>query len=508
MINTSPSSPAEGLERPVTYKYIGGYSLAVISVLVALLLRLLIDPWLGDQSPYVMFVVAVAVTGLYAGVRAAVFSAALGAALAYFCFVPPRYHLGFAGINDAAGFSVYLLASVAVVVLTRARNHAVAVANESLRERITTQEKLLNAEALLKSFMDHSSACAYLRDESGQCVYANETARQVFDIQAESQGDRTNRVANSEFRDQDQQVLRTHRAMQFVQKVVQPDSDRYWLTSKFPFIDVSGQHFVGSISFEITERMRAEEILRRSEKLWSAGQMASLLAHEINNPLAALTNLMFLLREQQLAPEARYFLVQSNDALDRINHITRMTIDFFSDKDAPVPVKVCQIVDEVAHHLAASETFQHICIEREFNTDATVIASPVRFRQLIDNLLSNALESGARRVRVRLQQGRDWHDYGRIGVYITVADDGRGIPREIQQELFDPFFSTKGKKGAGLGLWASRAIVLRSDGRIRIRSRVSSAKKNTGTCVRVFLPTSRESKKSIPRFEDVQSFGT
>jgi K+-sensing histidine kinase KdpD len=103
---------------------IGPFWLAVLTVLLGLVLRFLIDHWLGDQMPYITFLVSVAVTGLYAGVRPALLSTALGAALAYFCFVPPRYHWGFAGMSDAVGFLSYLAAALGIVVLTRARNKA------------------------------------------------------------------------------------------------------------------------------------------------------------------------------------------------------------------------------------------------------------------------------------------------------------------------------------------------------------------------------------------------
>ena len=342
----------------------GGYWLAVTMVALAFLLRLAADPWLGSQSPYLLFVVAVAVTGLYAGVGPALLAGGLGTVVAYFCFVPPRYRLGFAGLSDAVGFSVYMLSVAAVILLTHAR------------------------------------------------IRAAERAEQ-------------------------------HRA-------------------------------------------KAEEILLKTEQLSAAGRMASLLAHEINNPLAALTNIMFLLNQQQLNSFSRDLVSAGSDSLNRINRVAAMTMGFFFEKDTPGRVRVCQIVDEVAETLISVEQFKSIHCSRDFKADPTIVVSSSKIKQLIANLLTNAMESGAATVRVRVNVGAEWRSPRRQGVRITIADDGRGIRPELHQKIFEPFFSSKPDKGTGLGLWASRAIVLRNDGEIKIRSAVAEPRR--GTCVSVFLP--------------------
>ena len=353
---------------------IGGYSLAIISVVFAFLLRLLVDPWLGDQSPYLLFVVAVAVTGLYAGTRPALLSGALGAAVAYFCFVPPRYRWGFAGVGDAVGFGVYVLGVVVVILLIHAR------------------------------------------------IRATEKAER--------------------------------------------------------------------------HRVEAEEILLKTERLSAAGQMASLLAHEINNPLAALTNVMFLMNQEPFASPARELLSAGTDALHRINRIAGMTMGFFFENDVPVPVRIRDIVDEVAETLTSAERFKGIQYSSDFRTDPTIVASPPKLKQLIASLLTNALESGAKSVRVRVNVGTEWRVSGRRGIRITIADDGCGIPYDLRKKIFEPFVSSKREKGTGLGLWASRAIVLRNDGRVKMRSAVAGSRR--GTCVSVFLPTSVAERRALP----------
>lgn len=465
---------------------LGGYSLAVVSVLLAFLLRFLLDPWLGNESRYVVFVVAVAFTGLYAGLRPALLAAALGAGVAYFCFVPPRYRWGFAGRRDAVGFGVYVLAVAAVILLTRARISAAERAEHSLKSQVEAERRLLDAETLFRRFMDNSSVCSYLRDEDGRCVYANEAAKRDFGIGPNQFENGVRQDApGSEFREQDREVLNAGRALEFLDRGG-PGGERYWLTGKFPFVDQSGRRFVGGVSLEITDRMRAEELLRKTERLSSAGQMASILSHEINNPLAALTNLIFLLEQAPLASPEREFVSQAGNMLNRINRIAGMTMACYFEERSLESLHIGRVVGEVAEGLSAKQSFRNIHVVREFNSDAILVASPFHIRQSLANLITNALESSAQTVRIRVSDGRQWRGSRRKGVRITIADDGRGIPPELRERIFEPFFSTKSENGAGLGLWVSRAFVLRNGGTLQLRSAVSGPKK--GTCVSVFLP--------------------
>lgn len=262
--------------------------------------------------------------------------------------------------------------------------------------------------------------------------------------------------------------------------------ERSWLTGKFPFVDRAGRKFVGGVSIEITDRLRAEELLRKTERLSSAGQMAWILSHEINNPLAALTNLIFLLDQQPLAPPAREFVSQASDMLNRINRIAGMTMACYFEERSLEPLQVCRIVGEVVEGLTARPGFKHIHVVREFNSDAVLVASPFHVQQSLANLLTNALESGAQTVRIRISNARQWRGARHKGVRITIADDGHGIQPELCERLFEPFFSTKPENGAGLGLWASRAFVLRNGGTLQLRSAIGGPKK--GTSVSVFFP--------------------
>jgi signal transduction histidine kinase len=462
------------LRRP----HLDGYAFAIISVVVAFVARVLIDPWVGDQSPYIMFVVAVAVTGLFAAVRAAFLATGLGAVLAYICFVPPRYRWGFAGLHDAVSFGIYLLASVAVVLLTRARNNAVENARQSLETQLQAERKLVDTETKFRKFMDNSSGRVFLRDDCGRYVYANEAARRGLSGPNEAE-------IPAHLLEQDQQVLRAEQPMQFTDKIAGPSGERVWLTNKFPFIDQSGRRFVGGYSVDITDRLRAEDIVMKTQRFAAAGQMAHLLAHEVNNPLAALTNVLYLLATHSLDVAAQDLVKEASGALARINRITAMTLSFYAENDSAAPLSILQLINEVADVLSSIESFKPIEIIRELN-DSTIIASAGRIRQLIQCLLTNALESGAGKVCIRARNARDFSQTRRPGVRITISDDGRGISRDRFADLFEPFVTTKSERGTGLGLWTCNAIVLRAGGTIRIRSNTNGVK--TGTCVVLFLP--------------------
>jgi signal transduction histidine kinase len=455
-----------------------GYAFAIISVVVALVARLLIDPWVGDQSPYIMFVVAVAVTGLFADVRAAFLATGLGAILAYICFVPPRYRWGFAGLHDATSFGVYLLASVAVVLLTRARNNAVQRARQSLENHLQAERDLVDTETKFRKFMDNSSGRVFLRDDCGRFVYANEAARRGLT------GPNGAEIP-AKLLEQDQQVLRAEQPMQFTDRIGGPIGERVWLTNKFPFVDQSGRKFVGGFSVDITDRLRAEDIAIKAQRFAAAGQMANLLAHEVNNPLAALTNVMYLLTNYPLDVTGQSLVKQASGALARINRITAMTLSFYAENDSAVLVPIRELINEVADVLSSIEAFKNVELVRELN-DSTIIASAGRIRQLIQSLLTNAMESGARTVLVRARSAQEYSRARRPGVRITISDDGRGISRDRFADLFEPFVTTKSERGTGLGLWTCNAIVLRAGGTIRIRSNTEGTK--TGTCVFLFLP--------------------
>lgn len=459
------------------------YYLAVLSTLFGLGLRFALDPWLKDQMPYVTFLVSVALTGLYAGVRPALLSTALGAAVAYFCFIPPRYHWGFADMSDAVGFLAYLGAALAIVALSRARNQAHEKVNLTLQARINAERKLGDAHKLIQMFVDNRPGCSYLRDQNGRYVYFNNEAKRLLGIAA---GDRNETEAQQTFEQQDQQVVGSGGPLQFVHKVESRDDERYLLTSKFLFTNQEGQTFVGSFSTDITDQMKAEQVELEGARLAGASQMVAMVAHEVNNPLAAVTSSLFLLGREVLPDRSRQLVAIAESELSRLAHITRLALGLYKEAQNLEMVRPCEMVDDAINRLVERVSLKQVHIQRDFRWNDVFVASASDIRQLLDNLIANSLESGAGMIRVRVEQGKSWRMSARLGIRISICDDGRGMSPRQYTHAFEPFFTTKSQKGTGLGLWISKVIALRNGGTISLRSAASSRRR--GTCVSVFLP--------------------
>ncbi|HEX8925857.1 MAG TPA: PAS domain S-box protein, partial [Terriglobales bacterium] len=258
-----------------------------------------------------------------------------------------------------------------------------------------------------------------------------------------------------------------------------------------PIRDESGKIIGAStIARDITQVKAAEQALRNAERLAVAGRMAATVAHEINNPLEALTNILFLLEQNKsLDEEARSFVVAGQEELRRVMQITRLTLGFHRERAGTAAVKVTELLDNVLTLYARKISSLGLKVDRRYESDATIQAVSGELRQVFSNLIVNAVdalgENGDRLV-VRVQNGVDWRDLTTQGVRISIADNGPGIPPQVRHQLFHAFFTTKGEKGTGIGLWVSREIVRRHGGEITLHSSNSGARK--GTTFSIFLP--------------------
>ena len=232
---------------------------------------------------------------------------------------------------------------------------------------------------------------------------------------------------------------------------------------------------------EIKERKQVQEVLLRTETLANAGRMAASIAHEINNPLDAVINTLFLVRTSaDLSKSAREYLEIADAELMRIAYITRQTLGFYQESSAATSNSVSTLITSVFALLHAKIKSSGAKVEPQCNQDLQVIGVFGELRQVLANLLLNSLHAVGRdgKVILRASASRDPND-GTRRVRITLADSGHGIGEATMKKIFEPFFTTKGKVGTGLGLWVCKQLVDRNGGSIRVRSHRKGARRGT-----------------------------
>lgn len=236
---------------------------------------------------------------------------------------------------------------------------------------------------------------------------------------------------------------------------------------------------------DMTDRRLAEYAVRTAEQLAATGKLANAIAHEINNPLEAITNLLFLARASTDIDFVQDMLSRANQELDRVARITKQTLAFHRDTQNPVEVDLGQLMSDVVAIYRRSSSTKRINLILDVRPTSPVLGFPGQLSQVFANLVRNATDAAPTESNVVIRV-RPFCRSGCKGARVTVHDRGHGIPRAVQQKIFDPFFTTKELKGSGLGLWVSKSLIARHHGAIRFRT--SERIGRTGTTFSVFLP--------------------
>jgi len=273
--------------------------------------------------------------------------------------------------------------------------------------------------------------------------------------------------------------------VEFEQFFSSPEGEAWYQFSVYP------QPGEGIILYcnNTTEARKAEQALRRSEQLAAAGRLAASIAHEINNPLEAVTNLLFLAKSDQgLSTSSKELLEIADKELQRLSHITARSLKFYRQRTAPAAIALEEVLDSVVYFHDPAIRVRGITIERRFRPAPAVLCQPGEIQQVFTNLISNALDAVQDKGRLILEV-RPSADRTATGVAVTVADNGSGMDRQMFQRLFHPFVTTKGEAGTGLGLWVSKGILDKHHAKVAVRTRPGC-----GTVFRIFFPTSTESQ--------------
>ncbi len=277
-----------------------------------------------------------------------------------------------------------------------------------------------------------------------------------------------------------------------------PGEHRYWNVNYFPVYGPDGTvQAITAASLEVTHQKKSEAALIQSEKLAAVGRLASSISHEINNPLEAITNLLFLIALDESLPDPIKLYVQTAQSeLTRVSQIVTQTLRFHRQAVKPTSVTAADLVNAVLNLYQGRLTNSGIRVEARYTSETSILCFENDIRQVLNNLIANAIDAmrSGGRLLVRAHDTTDVRrdpDTGaplsRPGVRITIADTGHGMSPEVRARIFEPFYTTKALNGTGLGLWISSGIVTHHQGRLTVRS--SQHPTGHGTIFSLFLPT-------------------
>lgn len=238
---------------------------------------------------------------------------------------------------------------------------------------------------------------------------------------------------------------------------------------------------------DVTEDKNREKLLIRTEKLAAVGRMAAAISHEINNPLEAITNLLYIARTEPDAAKVQAYLDDADRELRRVGNIVNQTLRFHRQASNPTRMFCEELISSVLTMYESRLRNAGIEVSKRERSTRPVEVYEGDIRQVLNNLIGNALDAMPKdgRLLLRSREGTDWRT-GRTGLLLTIADTGAGIAAQNQEHIFDAFFTTKGIGGSGLGLWVSSEIVERHQGRLLFRS--SQGSQFHGTVFTMFLP--------------------
>jgi len=404
------------------------------------------------------------------------------------------YHRGAVDYISVPVVPEVLRAKISVFVELHRKTRLLESLNRELEQRVEERTaELRKSEAEFRTraeLLDLATEAIIVRDLHGNICYWNSGAQQVYGwSREEAMGQKIHGLLQTVFPAPFEEIedhLHLHRTWHG--RVTQTTRNGEKIVVDCLKSTNEGGDAVLEVNRDITSELRAEEALRETEKLAAMGRVAGIIAHEINNPLAAITNIFYLLRNHpSLGDEARRLADLAEEELERVSHITRQTLSFYRESKQPISVFVPEVLDDVIELQNKTFVASRIKVRKHYHSAATVKGFPVELRQVFLNLIGNAIQAmpdgGVLGIYVR--EATDWTTNQR-GTIASILDTGKGIRPEDHSRLFQPFFSTKSTKGTGLGLWISQGIVQKHEGRITCRTfRFGDG---SVTCFRVFLP--------------------
>jgi PAS domain S-box-containing protein len=353
----------------------------------------------------------------------------------------------------------------------------------------------------LAAIVESSNDAIVSKDLNGIITSWNPSAERMFGFTAQEMiGRPITTIIPPELRDDEIRILATiargERIEHFETVRVKKNGERIEVSLTISPVKDEAARIVGAAKIvrDIVERKKAERTLLMTERLAAVGRLAATVAHEINNPLEAITNLVYLAKTTSTSSDVIGFLTTAEEQLAYVSHLARQTLGFYREPTGVLRVRPSEIVASVISALASRARNKGIQLISEVIDDVEIESAPGEIRQVLANLISNSIDAIHGRGLIRIRVGRScrWDQDPKPGVRITIADTGSGIPPETLPRVFEPFFTTKRDVGTGLGLWVCKKIVETHNGMIRGRSSTKPGK--SWTVFSVFLPQTMEQK--------------
>jgi PAS domain S-box-containing protein len=376
----------------------------------------------------------------------------------------------------------------------------VSGANIDITDRKRTEETALQLASIVQSSCD----AIVSKDLDGIVTSWNRAAETIFGYRAEEiLGRSILLIIPPELHDQEPRLLEMIRVGERIEHFetvrLRKNGERLNVSLTISPIKNHAGSIVGvaKIVRNITRQKLLEESLRISEKLAAVGRLAATIAHEINNPLEAVTNLIYLSRQQSGLPEQlKNYLKCADRELQRVSHIARQTLGFYRDNSQPVEFRVASAIGDVLAVYDSRLKHKTLRIEKKIRRGLRVCTAQGEFKQVLSNLIANAIDASNKggRILIRARAARHFQS-GHKGIRVTIADDGLGVSPDNRQRLFTPFFTTKREVGTGLGLWITKDLIEKKGGSIQFRSQNQG---KSGTAIRFFLPMQLPVESSGP----------
>ena len=396
--------------------------------------------------------------------------------------------------KDGSEFTVDL-AIVPIADENGVYTHWMAIERDTTEKR-RVQAELVEKESRLRFLTESIPQLLWTATKDGICEFVSESYARFMGVEASAcRGEGWHRFVHPDDLARAVRVwkeaVEQHHTFIVEYRLRCHDGEYIWFLHRaVPRIAESGEvvEWIGS-STDIALQKRSEEALRQTEKLAAVGRLASSMAHEINNPLASVTNLLYLLSSQgSLNKTAQEYVRIAQEELARVSEITTQTLRFHNQSTSPAPTRIAELLDSVLSFYRPRIASAGITVQREYERTEQLTCLAGDIRHALSSMIGNAIEACARggRLRIRFRPSVSWRYRTRRGVRITIADTGHGIPREALGRIFDAFYTTKGITGTGLGLWVTKDLIAKHDGKISLRSSIDPERH--GTVLSVFLP--------------------